>query len=393
LRTNVNGLKDPSRLRLKRHARLGAVVENLENRRLFHAVVPAGYVALETVQIRPSATATTTAAATLYTTDLTLTSGTTYFLEATGYTRSAANVFHGDAAFMAGTATTPAASSSSWGITATVGSDTTATSDWGPIQGDNIYGQTFAPTASGALSFTFNDDGLDKISTLAVTVYGVAPTIKVGTIRTDVVTGSVPIASLPAGKVFIPLNNVDWDHNGVADDKQSGAVPGDKFLVPIRLPAIPSAGAGHIVITAPHGLRVWLNPDRTGSTVGVGLSASVARRVYVEAYAQQSGDAAADLQIALPFDGVTVKEEIPVVAFALGGAATATGGVNEVYSSDAPTGRWLLADGGTLDTGTTAVVKNVDYANVVWNDSNETGYVDFEADDDFIWGLPVEVTG
>ena len=207
-----------------------AAIEVLESRRLFHAVIPAGYTALETVQIRP--------AAGTYPSDLTLLAKTNYFLLATGTVETSGNVFHGDAAFIAGS-TTATAETTTWGITATAGSSTTTTAGWGTFQGDAIYGQNFTPTTKGALSFTFANDGTVKISTLAVTVYAAIPAIKVATIRTDNVTGSIAVSSLPANQVFIPLNNADFDHNGVADDQQSGRVVGDKFLLPITLPAIP----------------------------------------------------------------------------------------------------------------------------------------------------------
>jgi hypothetical protein len=361
-----------------------AAIEPLESRRLFHAVIPAGYTALETVQIR--------AAAGTYPSDLTLLANTNYFLLATGTVETSANVLHGDAAFIAGS-TSATAETTTWGITATAGNTTTTTADWGAFQGDAIYGQNFITATTGNLSFAFANDGTDTISTLAVTVYAAIPAIKVATIRTDNVTGSIAVSSLPSNEAFIPLNNADFDHNGVADDQQGGRVVGDKFLLPITLPAIPGdTASSSIQIHAPKGLRVWMNPDRTGSTVGVDLPANVAHTVYLEATAEQPKNAPVNLKIFLPFSGVSVEQTIPVVAFSLGGPTTATGGTKQVFSSDAPTGKWLTADGGTLDTSTVSIVKKVAYANVVWNNTTAIGYVDFDADSDFIWGWPVEVT-
>jgi len=375
---------EPFKRASQSHRIAPAAIEVLESRRLFYALVPAGYTALETVQIRP--------AAGTYPSSLTLLANTNYFLLATGTVETSANVLHGDAAFIAGS-TSATAETTTWGVTATAGSTTSTTADWGAFQGDAIYGQNFTPATKGTLSFTFANDGTDKISTLAVTVYAQLPAIEVATIRTDNVTGSLAVSSLPSNQVFIPLNNADWDHNGVADDQQSGRVVGDKFLLPITLPAIPGDSASSdIKIHAPKGLRVWLNPDRTGSTVGVGLPATQARTVYLEADAEQPKNASVDLKIFLPVSGVSVEQSVPVTVFSLGGPATATGGTKQVFSSDSPTGKWLFADDGALDTISISIVNRVSYANVVWSDTTATGYVDFDADDDFIWGWPVEVT-
>ena len=83
-----------------------AAMEALESRRLFHAVIPAGYTALETVQIR--------AAAGTYPTNLTLLAKTNYFLLATGTVETSANVLHGDAAFIAGSTSATAETTMSW---------------------------------------------------------------------------------------------------------------------------------------------------------------------------------------------------------------------------------------------------------------------------------------
>jgi hypothetical protein len=364
------------------------VVEQLEDRKLCFASIPAGDVALGTIQIRP--------AAGTYNTDLTLSANVSYFLRATGITRTATNAYHGDAAFRTGTTSetpTSPTETSTWGITANVHTTSTATSGWGAYQGDHIYGQTLTPTAAGALSFTFGNDALDKISTLAVTIYAPEPVIKVATIRTDVVTGSVTVASLPSNQVFLPLNNADWDHNGTADDKQTGAVQGDKFLLPITLPAVTGAtGTSHIFIEAPKGLRVWLNPDRTGSTVGIGLRANSSRTVYVEATAEQAKGASVNLRVLLPIGGIQVEQDVPITVFSLGGPTTATGGSKQTFSSDATTGKWRTAVGGTLDTSNISLVHKVSFANVVWNDTSGIGFADFQADADYLWGWPVSVT-
>ena len=223
-------------------------------------------------------------AAGTYTSDITLQKGTTYFLRATGYTRNSSNKYAGDAvAEAASTTTTTTTTTSSWGITTDQASTSVAPTGWGAANTDHVYGQYFTPTAAGKISFAFANDATDKISTLAVTVYAPVPAIRVSTIRTDVAGSDVAVSALPSKTAFVPLNDADWDRNGVADDKQSGAVKGDGFLLPITLPAITGgASNAHLLIVAPHGLRVWLNPDRTGSTVGVGLRVTKARTVYVE---------------------------------------------------------------------------------------------------------------
>lgn len=370
--------------RAKTNHRISALVENLESRTLCYASIPAADSALETVQIRP--------AAATYTSDLTLVQGTTYFLRVTGYTRNSSNRYAGDAIAEATSTTTTTTTSSSWGITTDVGTLSFDPTSWGAAQTDHVYGQYITPTATGALSFVFANDATDQISTMAVTIYGVVPAIHVATIRADSVAGTIPYSSLGSHGVLLPLNDADWDHNGVADDQQTGRVVGDKFLLPIVLPAISTeTPTSHIEITVPHGLRVWLNPDRTGSTVGIGLRATKARTVYLEGYAQQPKGAAVDLQISLPIAGAAVTEDIAVTVFAMNGPSTATEGQKQVFSSDYLDGNWLSATNGALDTVSIAVVNHVAYANVVWNDTAGIGYADFEADADYLWGWPVQV--
>jgi len=366
----------------KNHRASTVVLENLESRTLCYASIAAADSALETVQIR--------SAAATYTSNLTLVAGTTYFLRATGYTRTSANAYDGDAVAEATTSTST--TSSSWGITTDVGSLSLAPTSWGASAGDHVYGQYITPTTTGALSFVFANDGTDKISTLAVTIYGVVPAVRVATIHLDTPSSTVPFSSLGSAGVLLPLNDADFDHNGIADDQQSGRVVGDEFLLPITLPAISTVTpTSHIDITAPHGLRVWLNPDRTGSTVGVGLRATKARTVYLEAYSEQPKGAAVDLQISLPIAGAAVVEDIPVTVFSLSGPFTATEGEKQVFASDYLDGKWLSATSGTLDTASVAVVHNVAFANVVWSDTAAIGYADFEADADYLWGWPVQV--
>jgi hypothetical protein len=358
------------------------VLEHLESRTLCYASIPAAESPLDTVQIRP--------AATTYSSDLTLVAGTTYFLRASGYTRTSANAYDGDAVAEATTSTST--TSSSWGITTSVGSLSLAPTAWGASEGDHVYGQYITPTTTGALSFVFANDGTDKISTLAVTIYGVVPAVRVATIQADSVSGTIPYASLGSQGVLLPLNDADWDHNGVADDQQSGRVVGDEFLLPVVLPAISTATpTSHIEITPPHGIRVWLNPDRTGSTVGIGLRANKARTVYLEGYAEQTKGAAVNLQISLPIAGAAVVEDIPVTVFSMNGPLTATEGQKQVFSSDYLDGKWLSAVNGALDTVSVAVVNKVAFANVVWSDTAGIGYADFEADADYLWGWPVQV--
>jgi hypothetical protein len=357
------------------------LAEALERRTLCYASIPAGDAPVETVQIRP--------AAGTYATDMTLVAGVTYFLRATGYTRTSASAYHGDAAFLTGTTT----ATTSWGISVTVGTTATDPTAWGAFQSDHIYRQTIKPTTSGALSFSFANDALDTISSLAVTVYAPVPAVRVATIRTDVVTGSATVNSLPLRRVFLPLNDADWDHNGLADDKQTESVVGDKFLLPVTLPALTSLTAkSHIFIKPPIGLRVWLNPDRTGSTVGVGLRATTARTVYLEASAEQIGGASVNLRILLPVAGTLVEQDVPVTVFSLVGPAAATGGSKQVFSSDAATGKWRTAVGGTLDTSTVSLVHSVAFANVVWDNTSGIGYADYQADADYLWGWPVQIT-
>jgi hypothetical protein len=370
---------------------LPATLESLESRRLCYATIPSGYTELETVQIRP--------ASATYTSDMTLVKGTTYFLRATGYTKTAAGAFDTDADHAASTSTststttTTTTTTATGGITTVVGSTTVAATGWGSTQTDHIYGQSITPTATGALSFTFADGGTDKTSTLAVTVYSVVPAIKVATIRTDVVIGSTKVSALPNQTVYLPLDDADWDQNGVADDKQSGAVQGDQFLLPVTLPAIATATTtSHILIEAPSGVRVWLNADRTGSTVGVGLRATKARTVYLEGTAEQLDDAAATLRVLLPVAGISMEEDVPVTVFGLAGPTTATGGSKQVFSSDSSIGKWSSAVGGTLDTADISIVHKVAYADVVWNDAAGVGYADFDVDADYLWGWPVEIT-
>ncbi len=383
-------MNSEKRVKTNRRSRQQPVsFEPLENRRLLHAVIPTGYVALETVQIRPTAGT--------YTTDLTLQAKTSYFLEATGYTRTSANLFDGDAAYPHSTSTgtttgTTTTTTSSWGITATVGSSSTTDANWGTQQGDGVYGQTFAPTSTGALSFTWANDGTVKISTLAVTVYAPAPAIAIDTIRTDQASSSIPISALPNGRAYLPVNDADFDHNGVADNKQGGAVVGDQFLLPITLPAITGdSTSDQIQIHVPHGLRIWTNPDRTGSALGESFSVTQSHTLYVEAYAEQPHGGTANLKIIVPMDGVKVVQSIPITVFSLSGPTTAVTGTKAIYSSDLAVGHWLTAVNGTLQTGTIANAKGVSYANVIWG-TGTIGYADYDADGDFIWGWPVEIT-
>jgi hypothetical protein len=363
---------------------MSPLIETLEGRRLCYASIPAGDTLLETVQIR--ATAAT------YASDLTLVKGTTYFLRATGYTRTAANLFDGDAEFQK-TTTTSTTTASSWGITTNVGATPYAPTYWGTQQGDSIYGQYITPAKTGALSFAFANDGTDKISTLAVSIYAAVPAIEVATVKhIDSPGAAVPASSLGTAGVYVPLNDADWDKNGVADDKEAGAVKGDRFLLPITLPAIATATAtSHIEIVAPKGVRVWLKADRTGSTVGIGLRSKTAQTVYVEGIAEQPKDAPVDIRISLPIAGTTIEETVPVTVFALSGPSTAATGSKQVFSSDAPAGHWLPAINGTLDTSAISVEKNASYANVVWADTVGTGYADFEVNADYLWGWPVQV--
>jgi hypothetical protein len=360
-----------------------AVIENLEPRNLFYAPIPAADIALETVQIRPKAGT--------YTSELTLTQGTTYFLRATGYVRNSLGSYDGDAAGAPASSTSTTAAAS--GITVDVGAVSLPTTDWGTAQADHVYGQSVTPTATGALSFVFANDGTPRTSTLAVTIYAAVPAITVATIRNNVAAGVVSVSALPSRTAFVPLNDADWDQNGIADDQQSGRVKGDAFLLPITLPAIADASAkSHLYIDPPHGLRVWLNPDRTGSTVGVGLRVSKPRTVYLEAYAEPAAGTVLTLKIMLPIDGVSLEQDVPVTVFALAGPKTATAGSKQVFSSDARAGEWVSAAGGTLNANTISVVNHVAYANVVWGSTTQTGLADFEADKDYLWGWPVEIS-
>jgi hypothetical protein len=196
------------------------------------------------------------------------------------------------------------------------------------------------------------------------------------------------------GAAYIPLNTNDWDHNGLTDDLQTAKVPSDKFLLPITLPAIAGdAQTAHLQISVPHGLRVWLNPDRSGVATGVGLRVSKPRTVYVEAIDEQPHHAAADLTITFPIDGVTQSESLPIVPFTLAGPTTAANGATQVFSSDATVGQWSAADSGTLNA--TATVKGVQFANVTWadtaSDSTIQGLVDFDVDPDFVWAWGVQI--
>jgi hypothetical protein len=87
-----------------------------------------------------------------------------------------------------------------------------------------------------------------------------------------------------------------------------------------------------------------------------------------------------------------VIEDIPVTVFSMAGAFTATTGEKQVFSSDYLDGKWLSAINGALDTVSVAVVNHVAYANVVWNDTAGIGYADFEANADYLWGWPVQVS-
>ena len=288
------------------------ICEPLENRRMLYASIPAGYTALETVQIR-NKTGT-------YSSGLTLDKGTSYFIRASAQS-SPARKFHSDAAFMVGT--TPVTTGLSTtippvaapGVVVVAGS--TAAPGFGAFQSDHVYGQTIMPTAPAPLSFTYTADTAGTISTLAVTVYAAVPAVRVATVRTNRATGSIAINTLPATGVSIPLNNADFDHNGVADDKQPGAVHNDGFLLPITLPKVTGATKrSHYVITVPKSLRVWLNPDRSGSAAGIGIRETINRTVYLEARSELPVGTVENVRIAQAYDGATIVQNLRVTPFA-----------------------------------------------------------------------------
>ena len=200
-------------------------------------------------------------------------------------------------------------------------------------------------------------------------------------------------ADMHGAGAFVPLDNNDWDYLYGTDMNQSGAVVGDKYLLPVTLAPLATAKAGDVYyLEAAAGTRVWKNADRTGLVYDdTTFPANATTTVYIEGIADTT---TASFTSELFLDAVIHGQSFHhaascnITVFTITGPLDVPGNGTYDYSSD-QFGTWMTPTGGMAHDNT----GNPGVQVITWNNAAEFGEATFSAGSsgNYVWSCQVNV--
>jgi hypothetical protein len=220
------------------------------------------------------------------------------------------------------------------------------------------------------------------------------PVLDVATINHGTVSGWLPAAEKLTPGAFVPLDNNDWDYDGVPDLKDQHGVVGDHYLLPMKLRAVAPVNGGHYTmeIAVPLGnplpVRIWGNADRTdllSSRAGAPFVLPIGKTVYIEGVAE--GYAQLILGVPDKAGVMSYSQALAVSVFTMDGALDVPGGGTYNYTGDNPGGQWITPTGSSAPMG----ISNPNSVWIKWDNTAEVGFANYEASPDYIWSCGVNV--
>jgi len=240
----------------------------------------------------------------------------------------------------------------------------------------------------GDIQFTLDvtPPGADDPSSTTAPATAIDPKMQVATILDNYPNGYLTDAQLASQGAYVPLDNGDWDYNGVEDLKQSEQVPDDQYLLPVLLSAIPGASnADSYTLQASGGIKIWMNNQ---NVAGKQIPANVDNTVYVEGVAvAQSSRITASLLL----NGLTYTlSPAPINVFEMDGPLDVPGDASYRYSAGYVPGsaQWQSSANAS---SMTQVAGPTTATQVVWKNQPAVANLPLEVDQNYTWQMDVNV--
>jgi hypothetical protein len=280
-----------------------------------------------------------------------------------------------------------------------------ATVNWG--DGSAIYTPVLGPDGSGWDVLASHTYTLPAVFTVTVTIHdiggasivvnpqiAVVPHMNVARINNNTPDGYLTPNEETSPGAFVPLDNNDWDYDGTTDMNQSGAVPGDEYLLPVTLPSLSGATAQDgYTLTASSGIKIYLGSDRSNPYGGQPLPATSDQTVYIEGVSAGGVNAPETLVENFSIGSMSQSnlDIANVIVFTLNGPLDVPGATNYDYTCDSTIGGWLTPNGGTITGGSNSAGPSGSNAVINWDNTPEVAYGNYQVNSDYTWGIGVNV--